>query len=316
MRLPHTVESLIDTFKNEPLRFEPGARQAYTNSEYVLLARIIGFVTGIPYERYIQEQLLDKIGLSDTGFDDGLQPIRRAQGYHLDKRFVHAPHVDMSVAYGGWSMYSTVGDLYRWDRALKENGRLLGQHALESMFTPYFPRYGGYGWDVSDISIGGQTRRRIAHFGDIAGFVNYFCRFDAEDLTIIALSNTDMMPVEAFCTDIAKILFGEEAPPVHRPQPSKAAVRAESYAGTYEIEKGSSILIKEENGLLYVSPDKYDNWFTYPLRLHSDRIRNQPAFVAGHVNDKVVFDVGDDGMADKLTYYDASGGVFEAYRKV
>ena len=52
MRLPATLEQLVDRFKNLPLEFEPGEQFKYSNSGYILLTQIVEAVSGQPYADY------------------------------------------------------------------------------------------------------------------------------------------------------------------------------------------------------------------------------------------------------------------------
>lgn len=49
-----------------PLNFKPGSNYRYSNSNFYLLCYIIEIVTGQAYEKYLQENVLDKAGLQNT----------------------------------------------------------------------------------------------------------------------------------------------------------------------------------------------------------------------------------------------------------
>jgi CubicO group peptidase (beta-lactamase class C family) len=57
---------LVAIFGSEPLDFAPGTGYGYSNSGYVLLGRIVEEVTGMPYQRYVEENVLAPLGLDDT----------------------------------------------------------------------------------------------------------------------------------------------------------------------------------------------------------------------------------------------------------
>lgn len=52
----------------QPLTFAPGARTEYCNGCYVVLGEIVQKVSGMPYERYIQERVFALAGMKTAGF--------------------------------------------------------------------------------------------------------------------------------------------------------------------------------------------------------------------------------------------------------
>ena len=52
----------------QPLTFLPGARTEYCNGCYIVLGEIIAKVSGMPYERYIQERVFAPAGMKTAGF--------------------------------------------------------------------------------------------------------------------------------------------------------------------------------------------------------------------------------------------------------
>jgi len=69
-----------------PPKFEPGARYGYSNTGYVLLGLVIEAVSGLPYQQYVQENIIGPCRLARTGFyrmDD--LPGNTALGYIEDE---------------------------------------------------------------------------------------------------------------------------------------------------------------------------------------------------------------------------------------
>ncbi len=63
-----TVNDFLEIIKDEPLLFEPGAGQEYSNSGYVVLGAIIEKVTGISYTENLKERLTEPLGLTNTHY--------------------------------------------------------------------------------------------------------------------------------------------------------------------------------------------------------------------------------------------------------
>ena len=108
----------------------------------------------------------------------------------------------MSIPIGAGSQYSTVGDLYRWDRALYTD-RLLPRTLRDRMFARGKGDY-GLGWEVG-VENG---RRVIEHNGDINGFGAFIARWPDHDATVIILTNTEGTKVRDMKDAIAARLFG------------------------------------------------------------------------------------------------------------
>ena len=60
---PIICQDVISFMLGQPLDFDPGTRYAYSNFGYCLLGRIIEEKSGQPYEHYVKENVLDKLGI-------------------------------------------------------------------------------------------------------------------------------------------------------------------------------------------------------------------------------------------------------------
>lgn len=66
-------KELVSVIEDEPLRFEPGSRYEYSNSNNLLLGVILKKTMGGPYEALLREGVTEKLGLRDTFFKAPLQ---------------------------------------------------------------------------------------------------------------------------------------------------------------------------------------------------------------------------------------------------
>ena len=211
VRDPITPEELVAVFAPLEFEFEPGSDWRYNNSGYFLLGRIIEKVTGMPYDQALREMVLDPLGLDDTGYDHFSDVLPgRAGGYSQTFHgYENADYLDMSLPYAAGSMYSTVRDLFEWDRILYTDRVFDSSGTKETMFTPFLNDY-AYGWTVRDITVGDDTTRLISHGGGINGFITAFWRLVDDQHTIIVMDNSEGAQVGAISLGIAHILYGEE----------------------------------------------------------------------------------------------------------
>ncbi len=206
-------DSMINYFKNRPVSFQPGNGWNYSNSGFFLLGCIIEKVNGQSYNDYLRSHILDKIGMSNSGCDrmDSVLALR-ARGYKVNKKQTYnADVISLAWPFSAGVIYSTVDDLYKWDRALYNNA-VLTDSSRKKMFTPYKHDY-GYGVDVDSF----ENHPRIWHNGGIPGFVANLSRFPADDITTIVLSNNESN-ADFIAIGLADIVFGIpiEAPYVHK----------------------------------------------------------------------------------------------------
>ena len=195
-RDPSTPEEFVKTFADSTLQFSPGEKFSYNNSGYFLLGYIIEDVTGKPYEQVLQENILEPLNMKNTGYDHHATILKnRASGYEKNGNgYINAPYLDMSIPYAAGSLYSTVEDLYKWDRALYRN-KILSEASKELMFSPHIKdgdgNY-GYGWMMTKLPVANtkDSVKTIAHGGGINGFNTLIARFPEENDLIVLLNNT------------------------------------------------------------------------------------------------------------------------------
>lgn len=203
MGLAMTVPELLGRLKNEPLEFKPGDKFHVSDSGYVVLGAMIETVSAESYVKYLQEHIFNPLGMSDTGYDSatGIIP-HRASGYRRDGgTLVNSPYLDMPISYSAGGLYSTVEDLYRWDRAL-DSEKLVSRRSLEQMFTPY--RDGsGFGW----IILKEFGRKALTRGGRVNGFSASIRRYPDDDACVIVLSNLENSDTERISHALAGILW-------------------------------------------------------------------------------------------------------------
>ncbi|RYZ35556.1 MAG: serine hydrolase, partial [Myxococcaceae bacterium] len=131
-------------------------------------------------------------GMKDSGYDVHATVLpKRASGYELvPDGYVNAAYLDMSLPYAAGALYSTVEDLYRWDRALYES-KLLPEPLKQKMFTPGLETYGfGLFMEPLKLDDGKTELATISHSGGINGFSTYLFRVPAGREVVILLDNT------------------------------------------------------------------------------------------------------------------------------
>lgn len=231
MHAPSPAVTTLSRFRDKPLEFEPGSKFSYSNSGYVLLGFIIEKVSGKTFEVALREYVLDPLKLQDTGYDTPDKILEhRAAGY-TENYEKNAAFIDMTIPHAAGAMYSTVGDLWTWSRAVSSD-KLLSPAAWQSMLTP---GHNNYACGL-EVSLQG-THPRWAHGGGINGFATFIARYPDDKLTVVVLGNSESARSGEIAVGLSKLVFGESIePPKTRVETKINPEIFDAYAGRYELK--------------------------------------------------------------------------------
>ncbi|PWF55558.1 serine hydrolase [Massilia glaciei] len=247
-----TVQQMIDTFKNDPLTFEPGTNFAYNNSGYFLLGAVIEKVSGMPYAKFLEKRIFVPLGMNDTAYEGYERSAATKAEGHSKKEAAYTPSapLSMSLPYAAGSLVSNVDDLARWEAAIT-GGKLINAASLAKAFTPFKLSDGsardyGYGWQIGKLQ-GNQT---IGHGGGINGFVSYALRIPQSKVFVAVLSNADsgIAAPEMVAQKAGAIAMGKAFPEYKAIKLNAKALDA--FAGVYAIDDKSKRMIWRENDQL------------------------------------------------------------------
>lgn len=119
LHLLTSTESYVEVLDGHPQVSRPGSELTYNNGAYVVLALVAERASGATYHRLASDRVLGPAGMVDSAFyrTDEL-PSGVAAGY-LDSDGLRTNVLHLPVqGTGDGGLYSTVGDLDRWWRAL------------------------------------------------------------------------------------------------------------------------------------------------------------------------------------------------------
>lgn len=190
----YTPDELIALGLELPRRFEPGAEFDYSNTNFVMLGRIIEIVTGKPFATVLDEQVLEPLGLADTAMPSAEEvalPAPSSRGFTLQgtpddaTEPVDATGWNPTWAWTAGQMTSTAADLLVYGRAFGTGQGLLGEDAQVERLTSMAPA-GGYGL------AGGCIDGWFGHTGELPGY-NTALYYDTDnDTTVVVLANSDI----------------------------------------------------------------------------------------------------------------------------
>jgi CubicO group peptidase (beta-lactamase class C family) len=221
-RSEHTVQDLVSAFKDKRSPFAPGEKNAYSNSNYVLLGAIIEKVSGISFGRFVKANIFGPLNMTSTScegrFEDipGLatayEPARTSDDQLDWSRLLVARPYTMSALYSAGGCVSSIEDLARFHEGLFRGG-IVGRRVLSESLEPARLNNGGAG----TMSLGGWQLDTVAGHraamsgGALPGVCTWFLTMPDEDVVVILLSNRT--PGKPRCgmlaVQIAGIVAGE-----------------------------------------------------------------------------------------------------------
>ena len=203
-------------FADRSLLFEPGTRYRYSSYGWILVSAAIEAAAGQPFLTFMQERVLEPLGMHDTVADSASDDASdRATAYF--PRYAAEPRhglhlmrdIDLSC-YAGASVYvSTPSDLVRFGMGIRQ-GTLLrpatvdllqtGQHVASGEPTGY-----GLGWDLETVTLHGRPTRTIGHDGTVlGGMAASLTIFPEHDLVVAITSNISYADTASLAVQVAE----------------------------------------------------------------------------------------------------------------
>ncbi len=190
--------------------FKPDGGFHYCNTNFALLGSVVERVSGKHFEDFMQERIFKPAGMKHS-FIYSLRGKKQmppfvekgVPGFDARRRgFSEVPDNYLNGVMGDKIMYSTVGDLFQFDKALY-NEVLVKSSTLTEAYKPgsenrrkTADNY-GFGWRTRANSIS-----TVYHYGWWKGFRTFFIRDLFHQRTIIVLTNKNKGPGSEHLWDI------------------------------------------------------------------------------------------------------------------
>lgn len=197
-----TIKDSLSLFQDDPLQFNPGEGYLYNSFDFVLLSRVMEVASGIPFDIYVKENVLEPIGLKCTFTPEEIRSktvdfstkALELASFHTKTRngFKEAVAVNNQYKLAGGGYLSTSMDVaklghYIMEKQNTENPFL--KEILKSQNVNGNPTFYGMGFQVSQDKAG---RRFFGHVGNSVGaYSNFFCYPKTETVISILVNCTD-----------------------------------------------------------------------------------------------------------------------------
>jgi CubicO group peptidase (beta-lactamase class C family) len=213
---------VLDLLKQQTsTRFAPGTRWEYSNSGYVVLGLVVAKRSGKSFGDFLRERIFQPLGMTHTlAYEKGKNEVaRRAYGHTLEAgEWRETDQSPTSATLGDGGVYSSLEDLGKWDRALKEH-TLLSAKEMEAALISATDRNGaplrkldgqlaplyGFGWFLDAY----RGHRRYWHYGETVGFRTAIERFPDDRLSVIVLANRADVDAPALAESVADLYLGK-----------------------------------------------------------------------------------------------------------
>lgn len=212
---PITTVELANRIGELPLAFEPGERMRYGLCADVLAA-VIEVADGRPYSRFLQEELFEPLGMTDTGFYIPQHKLprlcacyeRAAQGLvkvSPQNAGIFDTTTEPAYAAGGGGLYSTIDDYMAFatmllNRGQWQNRRIMSPQSVQFLTSPQLPYGDPYKpWHGYEGYAYGKLMRQGVLPGEAPMFIRkgeygwdgwlgvYFANFPQEEMTILMM---------------------------------------------------------------------------------------------------------------------------------
>lgn len=241
---PSVVPPLDSILNNlPPYQFAQGIRNEYSNTNYILLAKIIEKVSGKSFNEYLKDIILDPLDLNNTHFVGQVEePNNIATGWFEDNYIyfgitkVNDNDLDKmyELGFGMANIVATPEDVTKFGYNLM-NGNIINQTSLESMTTQFSfneADQSAFGNGLFFTKLGDYNCH--FHNGSLIGYQSYLFMIPSEDIAFTFVINTanggwlynnnglqevlesilfecfDLKGINNFNTEIANLTFIEE----------------------------------------------------------------------------------------------------------
>jgi len=256
-QLPTLLQILngIAPANSPPTRVDlvPGTTWRYAGGGYVILRQLLMDVTGEPFEKLMQEIILEPLGMSHSTFEQPLTPALLADvamPTALDGR-AFKPRIYPEMAPDG--LWTTASDLGRYIIGVQQAlaGRresVISQPTAEAMLTP-----GRNHWGLGPI-VGDDERHPFFTFnGGNEGFVCLLVAYNHGDgAAIMTNSGRGYELAIDLVRSISQEYHWSDFGPIRRRTVASDAKTLDSFVGAYESLPGRLYVVSRKGSRMYV----------------------------------------------------------------
>ncbi|MBU2995105.1 beta-lactamase family protein [Cellulophaga baltica] len=195
---PYSIKESIAIFKDDELLFKPGTNYYYNSYDFVLLSLAMQEASGIPFEKYVLDRVLQPLGLSKT-FACNLSGRTEVSSKELQLTIFYSKNrlgfrkaipVNNYYKLAGGGFLATSSDIAKFGQAYMSKNVKIDQKIISKFISSETIKgkktYYGLGWQVSEDKLG---RSYYGHIGNgVGGYSNFFI-YPKEKMVVSILIN-------------------------------------------------------------------------------------------------------------------------------
>ena len=307
-------EQIIETLPKQETIFPPETKWKYSNLALSVAGEIVSAVAGEPYAVYIQQHILEPLGMKSTSIvfpEEHKSRLAVAYGRRMpDGTRAVRPFMDTKGITPAGNLSSTVEDLalfasLQLRKGMSDGNQILKGSTLREMhrvqwLEPDWKSGQGLGFALERDG----ERTLVGHGGSLAGYRTQITISPEEKIAVIVLTNAD----DGNPGYYVKQAFNWVAPAIKKataPSPKVAPVDPDwnKYVGTYRNPWGDSEVLMLNGELVVINPT-LDNPKDSILRLipagpHTFRITAAKKH-SGAIGELAVFEFGPNGKVMRM----------------
>jgi CubicO group peptidase (beta-lactamase class C family) len=228
---PYSIRESIKIFEADDLLFEPGTDYLYNSYDWVLISLAMQEASGIPFEEYVHQTVLEPLGMSNTftpapivkssgtevgsennkEFSAPTEQTEEISSFYTKNRsgFRKAVPVNNFYKLAGGGYLSTSSDIAKLGQAYLEK-RMLKDSVIDQFLTSEIINgertYYGLGWQVSEDM---QGRPYYGHVGNGIGAYSNFFVYPNEKMVFAILINCTSPDVQQELDEVVDVLISK-----------------------------------------------------------------------------------------------------------
>jgi len=265
-----TKNDLIENLSEIDIVAQQDSQWKYSNLAYCILGILIEKITEMPLEKYIKDEILNPLNLSNTFFypseDDKKKLVSGNKFSFLKGKLVEEKFIEMNSMIGAGGLFSSTNDLINWILfQLSTNnfptGKILDPDSLFEMHMPIYisdnwKNAQGYGWRIFKH----KNNTLHIHGGGIYGYASNIVFSKKYNCGVVILSDLwpNNLPNEFSISLISLLIENSKSKPIEKKDEINKKY-LERLNGTYFAEPGLYLDIKYQEGTYWLlNNDKFN----------------------------------------------------------
>ncbi|WP_373056060.1 serine hydrolase [Zunongwangia sp. H14] len=304
---PLDQKMILKIIQNQPeLQNEPGAQWNYNNTGFAILAALVERVTNEAFPVWMEKNVFKPLNMNHTLVRKNQYEVvkNRSVGYNIAEGGNFQEVQDLGGAMGAGGIYTTMEDLAKWIRNLKDP-KVGNKEIIKEMTTPFVLKNGDttqYGLGLFITNYRGL--KQIQHGGADVAHRSMLMYFPEIDAAVVTQSNNAGF-AENLAYQISDAFFSDYMKAVEEEENNKEEFSGRSYdydvarfddlTGRYELAEAPGFILtfSRDGDRIYTQATGQGEVDLYAVSDSLFKLKGVDAEINFHINNK--------GTADSLT---------------